>query len=143
MKYKKVIIAVDESPIAEKVAAKGFELCKQLDAEIAVVSVADTSFPITDAAVTPKEMAEIIKNDFRKAHQLLIEKVFEGSNVWSFVEEGVPYEMILKAAQQWEADLIIIGTHGRSGLAHVLMGSVAEKVIRHSAIPLLVIPVKK
>ena len=63
-------------------------------------------------------------------------------NVQAFVEEGKPYEMILSASGQWEADLIVMGTHGRTGLSYILLGSVAEKVLRHSEKPLLVVPVK-
>jgi nucleotide-binding universal stress UspA family protein len=59
------------------------------------------------------------------------------------VEEGKPYETILKVASEWAADLIIIGTHGRTGLSHLLMGSVAENVVRHSEIPVMIIPSKQ
>ncbi len=97
---------------------------------------------MTDGGVTPKEMTEIIRNDFKKKQQLLIEKVFKNYKVWSFVEEGKPDEAILKVAEEWEADLIVLGTHGRTGLAHILMGSVAEKVTRHSTKPLFIIPTR-
>jgi len=142
MNYRKILIAVDDSPIAEKVATTGYQLGQQLNAEIAVLSVVDNAFLMTDGGITPKEMAEIIKNDFKKSQQLLIDKVFKNYKVWTFVEEGKPYEMILKIAIEWEADLIIIGTHGRTGLSHLLMGSVAENVVRHSKIPIMVIPSK-
>jgi len=142
MNYRKILIAVDDSAIAEKVATTGYQLGQQLNAEIAVLSVVDNTFLMTDGGVTPNEMAEIIKNNFKKSQQLLIDKVFKNCKVWTFVEEGKPYEMILKIATEWEADLIIIGTHGRTGLSHLLMGSVAENVVRHSKIPIMVIPSK-
>ena len=50
---------------------------------------------------------------------------------------GVPYVEIIRAAKQRKADLIVIGTHGRTGLAHLLIGSVAERVIRTSEVPVL------
>lgn len=50
---------------------------------------------------------------------------------------GVPYVEIIRAAKQRKADLIVIGTHGRTGLAHLLIGSVAERVVRTSEIPVL------
>jgi len=143
MNYKKIMIAVDDSPAAEKVAEYGFQLGKQLNAEIALVSVVDTTLLITEGSVTPKEMAELIKNDLKKTQQMLIDKVFKNYKIWTYVEEGKPYEIILKIAGEWETDIIVIGTEGRTGLAHVLTGSVAEKVIRHSGKPVLVIPVKK
>jgi nucleotide-binding universal stress UspA family protein len=142
MDYKKVLIAVDDSPAAEKIATIGFQLSKQLDAEISLLSVVDTTFLLTDGVVTPKGLAETVKAEFKKAHQLLIEKVFRDRKVWSFVEEGKPHEKILSVADDWDADLIVLGTHGRTGLARALTGSVAEKVIRHSLKPIFVIPTK-
>ena len=50
---------------------------------------------------------------------------------------GVPYVEIIRAAKQRKADLIVIGTHGRTGLAHLLIGSVAERVVRTSEVPVL------
>ena len=139
---KKLLIAIDNGPSSEKVSSKGFELAKQLNVEIALVSVVDTSALMTDGGVTPKEMADLIKNDYKKSQQLLIENVFKNYKVWSFIEEGKPFEVILKVAEEWEADLIVLGTHGRTGLTHLLMGSVAEKVVRHSIKPLFIIPTK-
>jgi nucleotide-binding universal stress UspA family protein len=87
------------------------------------------------------ELAEIIKSDYKKSQQILIDKVFGDFKVWFFVEKGNPSETILRVAREWEADLIVLGTHGRTGLSHLLMGSIAEKVIRHSVKPLFIVPV--
>ncbi|HVX51271.1 MAG TPA: universal stress protein [Chitinophagaceae bacterium] len=141
MAYNKILIAVDDSPVSERVAVAGFALAKQLGAESALVSVVDTSLPAGDG-ITPGELAAITKNDLKKAQEIIIEKVFGGHKIWAFVDEGKPHETILKIAGEWQADLIVIGTHGRTGLSHLLTGSVAEKVIRHSVKPLLVVPVK-
>jgi nucleotide-binding universal stress UspA family protein len=139
---KKILIAIDDGPTSEKVALKGFQLGQQLNAEIALVSVVNTTVPITNEGVTPKEMADILKQTFKKSQQMIIDKVFKNYKVWTFVEEGKPFEVILKVAEEWEADLIVLGTHGRTGVSHLLMGSVAEKVIRHSTKPTFIIPTK-
>lgn len=141
-KLNKILIAVDNDPISEKIASMGLQLGKQLKAEIALLSVVDTAFLMTDGNVTPAEMAELLKSDGRKAQQMLIDKVFKVYKIWTFIEEGKPFEVILKVAEEWEADLIVLGTHGRTGLTHLLMGSVAEKVVRHSTKPLFIIPAK-
>lgn len=52
---------------------------------------------------------------------------------------GTPFVEIIRYAREHEADLIVIGSHGRSGLAHVLMGSVAERVVRNAGCPVLVV----
>lgn len=139
---KKIIIAVDNDPTSEKIALNGFQLGLQLKAEIALLSVVDLTLLITDGAVTPKEFADIAINDYKKNQQMLIETVFKDHKVWTFVEEGIPYEVILKVANEWDADIIVLGTHGRTGFSHLIMGSVAEKIIRHSEIPIFIIPIK-
>lgn len=137
---KKILIAVDNGPSAEKIAKAGFGLGKQLHAEIALVSIVDTTNMMTEGGTTPRELADLIIKDFKKCHDLLIEQVFKDFKIWTFVEEGKPFEMILKVADEWGADLIILGTHGRKGLSHFLIGSVAEKVIRNSQKPVLIVP---
>ena len=139
---KKILFAIGEGPTGEKVASAGFEISRQLNAEIALLSVVDTSALSTDGGITPHEMANIIKGELKKSHNLLIQNIFKEYKVWTFIEEGNPFEMILKVAEEWGADLIVIGTHGRKGFSHLLMGSVAEKVIRHSTRPLYVIPTR-
>ena len=139
-KMKKIIIAVDNDPTSEKIALNGFQLGSQLNAEVALLSVVDLTMLITEGAVTPKEFADITINDYRKNQQMLIDTVFKDYKVWTFVEEGIPYEVILNVAKEWDADLIVLGTHGRKGISHLIMGSVAEKIVRHSEIPVFIIP---
>ena len=143
MNYHKILMAIDDGPAAEHVAVNGFNIAKQLNAEIALVSVVDTALFMTTEGFSSKEMEEIMRNDFKKSQQMLINKVFKEYKVRTFIEEGKPYEMILKVAGEWKADIIVMGTYGRTGLPHVLMGSVAEKVIRHSTKPVFIIPAKK
>ncbi|MFV8375736.1 universal stress protein [Flavobacterium sp. LB1P71] len=139
---KKIVIAVDNDPTSEKIALKGFQLVLQLHAEIALLSVVDLTMLATEGAVTPMEFTDITINDYKKNLQMLVDTVFKDSKVTTFVEEGVPYEVILRVAKEWDADMIVLGTHGRTGFSHLIMGSVAEKVIRHSEISLFIIPNK-
>ncbi len=138
--YRKILIAVDDSPAAEKVALKGFQLGHQLNAEIALLSIVDTEGLMTDGNITPGELVEMWRDDFKNRHKMLMNNVFKDYKVWTFVEEGKPHKAIIKAADEWKADLIVIGSHGRTGLDRLLMGSVAEHVIRHSSIPVLIVP---
>jgi len=69
----------------------------------------------------------------------LLPRAFTGE--WDVeVGSGDPADAILRAAKEHKADLIVMGTHGRTGLAHVFLGSVAEKVVRHALCPVLVTP---
>lgn len=72
--------------------------------------------------------------------EVIIKNVFPDYPVSHYVEEGEPAEKILSFASAWSADMIIVGTHGRKGLARLLLGSVAENVSRHSSIPVIIIP---
>jgi nucleotide-binding universal stress UspA family protein len=64
----------------------------------------------------------------------------ESDNYGTLVISGVPHEEIIRQADNVGADVIVMGTHGRSGLDHVLFGSTTEKVIRKSTIPVLSVP---
>lgn len=139
---KKILIAVDGGPTSEKVATDGYQLGKQLNAEIGLLSVVDTTLLMTEGSITPKEMAEILKEDLIKNQSTLINTVFGSHKIRDFVEQGKPYEEILRVAKEWGADMIVLGTHGRTGVKHLLMGSVAEKVLRHSTKPLFIVPIK-
>ncbi|WP_018613991.1 universal stress protein [Segetibacter koreensis] len=142
MEIKKILIAIDEGPTSEKVMSDGFQLGQSLKASMALLSVVDNTLVFTDGGVTPQEMIALTKNDFKERQKKLIKEICDGENIWTFVEEGKPYEVILKVADEWDADLIVLGTHGRTGASHLLVGSVAEKVIRHSPKPILVIPTR-
>lgn len=142
MKYSKIIIAIDDGPLADKIALEGYELARQLEAEVALVSVADSTFNMSEGNITPSELLEIIRNDFKKNHRILIEHELHDDNVRSFVADGKPHEAIIRIATEWEADAIVIGTHGRTGLSRLVMGSVAESVLRHWTKATFVIPAK-
>ena len=66
-----------------------------------------------------------------------------GAPPLEFLAIGAPVEEIVKAAQDWPADMIVIASHGRSGVRRLLLGSVAEGVMRHAACPVLVVRAKR
>ncbi|GGK32394.1 universal stress protein [Yeosuana aromativorans] len=143
MSYSKILIAVDSSEYSMQAAKKGFEMAHQLHAEVALLYVVDTSKALgnIDAGISAEQSLLVLK---KEAEQTLDElaAMYDGDAVMKFMPEGLPTKDILKTATVWEADLIIMGTHGRTGLLHLLVGSVAEHVIRHSKIPVMVVPSK-
>ncbi len=143
MIYKRILIAIDEEPSAENVAKQGLQLGKQLKAEIAVVSVANTTDLLTEGGITPDEMADIIKTDTRESQKKILNSVFRNDEVTQYVEEGKPQEVILKVAGEWKADILVMGTRSRSGLSQVLIGSISEKVFKNSEIPVFLVPTKE
>ncbi|WP_339917495.1 universal stress protein [Yeosuana marina] len=141
MSYSKILIAVDSSEYSMNAAKKGLELSHQLNAKVALLYVIDTSKALgnIDAGITAEEALIILK---KEAEQTLDElaAMYNGTSIMKFIPEGLPSKDIIKTAEIWEADLIILGTHGRTGLLHLLVGSVAEHIIRHSKIPVMVVP---
>lgn len=143
MNYNKILIAVDSSEFAMQAAKKGLQLAHQLNAEAALLYVVDTSKAMgnVDAGIFPEEALMVLKREVEQTLDQLA-KMYNGNKLMKFMPQGHPTEDIIKTAGTWEADLIVVGTHGRTGLKHLLMGSVAEYLVRHSKIPVMVVPLK-
>jgi nucleotide-binding universal stress UspA family protein len=144
MQYKKVLIAVDNSAYSMKAAKTGFAIAHAMKAVIGMLYVINRAKEIInpDLGITPEQSQTILLKDVEKTIEQYIKMYNRIDEVFQFTPEGFPEHEILNIAKEWEADLIVIGTHGRSGLGRILTGSVAEYVIRHAEIPVLVIPPK-
>ena len=142
MKFRKILIAVDNSVYSMQAARTGLTLAHDLKAIAGVVCVVDRSKELinADLGITPEESKAILLKEAENTIDQYI-KMYDGiEKVFRFTPEGVPEEEILHLAREWQADLIVMGTHGRSGLIRTLTGSVAEYVIRNAEIPVLVMP---
>ena len=142
MTYRKILIAVDSSSHSLHAAEKGFRLASQLNASVGLLYVIDKNKEVinADLGITPEQSSTVLLKQAEENIDQLI-KMYGGNNeVLRFTPEGFPKESILKTATQWEADLIVMGTHGNTGLFHLLVGSVTEYIIRHSNIPVMVVP---
>jgi nucleotide-binding universal stress UspA family protein len=155
-KVKKVLIALDYNPTAQKVAEVGFSLAKAMNAEIILLHV--ISDPVYYSST---EYSPIMGfNGFLETGQMQLDSIdglkqaalhfldksrhhLGDKSIQTLVKEGDFAESILKAAKEYHADIIILGSHSRKWLENVVMGSVTEKVLRHTTIPLFIIPTKK
>lgn len=145
MSYNKILIAVDNSTHAMHAAKKGFELAHKLQASVGLVFVIDRDMESLngDLFINPKNSQVLMMKEAEGNIEQII-KLYNGiDQIFKFMPEGIPREEIINTAVEWNADLIVIGTHGRTGLEHLLMGSVAEYIVRHSSIPVMVVPKKK
>jgi len=142
MEYKRILIAVDDSAYAIKAARAGFTLAQALEAVVGVVYVINKSKEVVsaDLGITPEQSKTLLLQQADKTIQQYIELYDGKTEVFRFTPEGTPEKEILNIASEWEADLIVMGTHARSGLDRILTGSTAEYIIRHSTIPVLVTP---
>ena len=138
MAYSNILIAIDGSECSMNAAKKGIELAKDLAANVILLSVVDMTSMVDNAAVG----AIIDKDVFEEETDKLLEKTmkkFPYDKMAKISEEGIAKEAINSIAEKHKVDLIVMGTHGRKGLNHLFMGSVAEYVVRHSKIPVMVV----
>lgn len=151
---KKVLIALDYNPSAQKVAETGYAIAKSMQAEITLLHVlADYSY-YSGLNYSPIMGFNNFNYDFSQAmsRDQLVETAGEflsktkgylgDEDIRILVRDGSSAEIIQDVAMETHADLIVVGTHSRSGFDKILMGSVAEKVLHKSHIPVLVVPVK-
>jgi nucleotide-binding universal stress UspA family protein len=144
MNVKKILIAIDNSTSSEKAAKTGYDLARMFGAEVALVNVIE---PVPaninpDMTLAPVFL-ETYDNTEENSHILLqdIEDRFgEGVNTTYLTVMDSAAHGIIQQSDQWGSNLIVIGTYGRTGLYHFLMGSVAEHVARKSACPVLIVP---
>jgi nucleotide-binding universal stress UspA family protein len=140
--YKKILVPLDGSPLAEAVLPHAEALAKSEGAEIVLLRVAVTPARYLFAH-NPAEGNNVIKMIEKEAKDYMEAEVAklqdEGVNVTGITRDGVAPDEILEVAEETHADVIAMSTHGRSGVQRWLMGSVAEKVVHHSHIPVMLI----
>ncbi|MBY0479071.1 MAG: universal stress protein [Chitinophagaceae bacterium] len=135
---KKVLIAIEGGPLTETVVQHGINLAHLIEAEIGLVYVVDATGFMGEGGYT---IQNYIQDSHTEAKELFakLKSEFDIRQTWNFIEDGKLAAKIIETAIEWKADYIVVGTHGRTGVSHLLMGSVAEHVIRLSNIPVLVI----
>jgi nucleotide-binding universal stress UspA family protein len=140
--YKKILVPLDGSPLAEAVLPHAEALAKSEGAEIVLLRVAVTPARYLFAH-NPAEGNNVIKmiekeaKDYMKAEVAKLQN--EGIKVTGITRDGAAPDEILEVAEETHADVIAMSTHGYSGVERWLMGSVAEKVVHHAHIPVMLI----
>ncbi len=142
MEIKKIVCPTDFSETSGKAVEYALFLAKAHQAELILLHVVDhlQGFDHYEIlALTPMEIAK--KMDKRATESLdeLVNRIKGSVAVDKAVQHGKTSVEICEAAKAAQADLIVIGSHGRTGLTHVLIGSVAETVVRHADCPVLVV----
>ena len=148
-KYKKVLFCTDFSDNADYAFDFAYGIAKRDGGILYILHVipynphqayAESFITTEDLKKIQKAVEEDTANNYKERYEKKI-------------EEGIPYEFVTKSgredeeilifAKQENVDIIVMGTHGRTGIEHVFFGSVAEKILRHSPFPVFVIPCKK
>lgn len=144
-KYKNILVPVDFSDVSAKALKVALDIAGVMDAEVTVmhaVSVSAVSLPVDGVPVYNDEMIEEELGKARKDLDKFLRDQIGSAQVSQVVCFGEPTSEVNNYADDNKIDMIIIGTHGRTGLLHLLMGSVAESVLRHSKVPVLCVPAK-
>ena len=140
--FKKILFPVDLSEVSPKLVPYVKEMAAMFDAKVHLLFVARilqhfTSIYVPHPSISKFE-AEIVEGAEKKLQEF-VEEQFETDSCTARVVLGDPAEEILNYAQAEGIDLIIIGTHGRKGLERIIFGSVAERVVKKSPVPVLTV----
>lgn len=145
MRYERIMVAVDGSESSELALKDAIQLTKDLSATLKVIYVVDQNIVQFSDSAEVDYIWEAYKKEadeyLQKKNQLIKKKgiSFETSLVTLKTFEGRLAEKILKEAKDWNADLLVIGTHGHNGVSRFFLGSVAEKLIRLAILPILLV----
>lgn len=143
--YKRILVPVDGSDTAAAGLREAIKLARQLGSQVRIVHVVDEFLMVSPSAYGAvydrftEEMREAGKHVLSAAQDLAREA---GINVETQLIVGLGHpagKRVLEAAKQFEADLIVCGTHGRRGLRRIVLGSDAEYMVRQSPVPILLV----
>ncbi len=141
--FKKILVGTDFSDYSDRAVEYAAVLAKKFNARVVLLHVIESfSYSVTDSmtvvghdqalSATAAALLENIQNGLEE----------QGLSIDRFLEHGTAYKAIINKAEDEAADLIVVGTHGRTGMEHLLLGGVAEKVGRLATCPVLTIPGK-
>lgn len=152
---KKVLIALDYDPVAQKIAESGYALAKAMHAQVILLHIVSDAAYYSSLNYSPMMGFDSFNNfdivqtgaieELRKAALNFLQESkthLKDDTIETVIREGDFGDCILDTAKEVNADVIVMGSHGRRGLDKILLGSVAEKVLHKSSIPLFIIPTK-
>lgn len=148
MNIARILVPVDFSECSGAAFTYACELARKLGAKVTLLHVWDVPFlwpSVGDTMVTvpaeePMTVAQLVKKRAtEEIARFLNDNAPRGVDVTARLEMGDPTRVVCEYAQKSSHDLVVMGTHGRTGLSRVLAGSVAENVVRHCAVPVLTV----
>ena len=139
--FQRIIVTTDFGEASDRALRLAVELARDSEAELLVLHVCELPFAAYgDMAAVPVDLVTPMVELLRKKLDELLESLREQvPRLRGTLKLGAPWEQILATVAEERADLVVMGTHGRRGLVHALLGSVAEKVVRLSPVPVLTV----
>lgn len=135
--WKKILLATDGSRYSKAASERAIDFAFQYGGQIVVVSAVDVPAELYGEA--PDAVEGLIKKAKGYVDDVKRQAEASGIKIEAFVREGEAYKAIIDLAKEQNANIIVMGSHGRTGLKRLLMGSVTEKVIGYSSCPVLVV----
>ncbi len=148
-KYKKVLFCTDFSENSDYAFDFAYGIAKRDEGLLYILHVLpkNPNQAFTESLVSREDLEKVqnaIEEDLdNKYKEHYVEKIKNGTKFEIVTISGREDNEILKFAKEEHVDILVMGTHGRTGIEHVFFGSVAEKVLRHSPFPVFIIPCKK
>ena len=143
LQLKKILVPIDFSEFTSKALEHGREFAKTFDAELLLCHVLELPFypvAIGMGSGPPPILFDDLLPEIEKRLVALEQELLEsGLRATHEVVEGKPFVEIVRLAREQKIDLIIMPTHGRTGLSHMIIGSTAERVVRKAPCPVLVL----
>ncbi|ELZ82818.1 stress response protein [Haloferax larsenii JCM 13917] len=139
--YDHILFPTDGSDCADEALEHAIEHALQYDATLHALYVADVrEVGHTAPALSPDRIKDALYDTANNVLEDVASKArAEGADIETTIAEGTPASVILDHTERDEVDLVVMGTHGRSGLDRYLLGSVAERVVRGSSVPVLTV----
>ena len=140
--YKKILVPLDGSPLAEAVLPHAEALAKSEDAELIILRV--PIIPASEYVAIDPVVASSVRKDIRDEVESYVSGKVDAIKkdkvkVSGMTREGSVPDVILDTAEETHADMIAMSTHGRTGVKRWPMGSVADKIVHHAHIPVMLI----
>jgi nucleotide-binding universal stress UspA family protein len=134
-----ILLATDGSPASESASEEAIDLAVQVGARLLVISVLAASSRPSEAAPGAGSLPDSRDSLTTKAQSIVQRAKASGADATFLVWEGEAGEAIVAAAESENADMIVVGSHGRSGVSRFLIGSVSDYVVRHAHCPVMVV----
>lgn len=143
LSIRKILVPTDFSEFSLNAARYAVEMAEKFGAEVTLLYVLQDAvalFPEPGVAFpAPGNYLQELEESSKKSLERVRDSFPKELTINTELRNGPPFVEILRCAREGDYDMIVIGTHGRSGLAHVLLGSVAEKVVRKAGCPVLTV----
>ncbi len=143
---KKILVPTDFSGFSDKALTQAVDIARKYNSKIYLLHVIDQGVQqcVVDYCLADEVVRQIEKESFKAAQEKLkseLQKLSgtKGLDVEYEVKQGVPYDVIIKEQKEKEIDLIVIASHGKTGLMKYFMGGVAERVLRDAKSPVLLV----